>query len=71
MRIRKTWELCFDQAKVLDNFIHSDFLACTLLLVHSSANEAAIRVKNYWELLKLLNADYWISAAFGTNIVAW
>jgi len=56
---------------VLDNFIHSDFLACTLLLVHSSANEAAIRVKNYWELLKLLNADYWISAAFGTNIVAW
>jgi len=56
---------------VLDNFIHSDFLACTLLLVHSSANEAAIRVKNYWELLKLLYEDYWISAAFGTNIVAW
>lgn len=56
---------------MLDNFVHSDFLACTLLLVHSSANEAAIRVKNYKELLRLLSEDYWISAAFGTNIVAW
>jgi hypothetical protein len=71
VKIRKILVLYFDQVKVLDNFIHSDFLACTLLLVHSSANEAAIRVKNYWELLKLLIEDYWISAAFGTNIVAW